>query len=539
MADNGSGHVLLRRDLTLLGVVATAVCTVIGGGINVLTVEIQDTVPGIDGLVPLAFLLGAVPAAFTALSYAILASAMPRAGGGYIYISRGLNPFVGFIAAFSKWWGYSVACGVVAYLDVALIRAAALYAHLDALAAWLETPAARLGIPIVMVWAFWLINLLGVRVYGATVIALMLLMLSGGLIVILAGAFTTHGSFAAAMAAREGIDIWEVVSRHKPPPTTGSLSAVIQATILLFFAYIGFGSASQAGGEARNPRAVLPRAFMLSLLIIGGYYLALSWSLYHAVPWRYVAQVVLEKEAEMSLPEIMGVLLPSSLAVYVAAMAALALANDIPAMLMAASRLFFAWARDNVFPSAWAACHPTFRTPHIALTAASIFATLGVIGCHLFGPVRMGVDSVVLALLFTYTCVGIAIFVLPRRNPNLYSQIAFIRARWGQVAVAIVSTICTGSMLILQLKDSAHKLASSLSDALAQGQSLAAAWASSLASCPAFVWLTMLVVGAIIFAASWRRALAAGVDMQAVFMQLPAEAEDTEDTERWQLGRLA
>jgi len=106
-----TGSPRLRRELTLLALVATAVCTVIGGGINVLTVEIQEKVPGIGSLVPLAFMLGAIPALFAALSYGVLSSAMPRAGGGYIYISRALHPFVGFIATFSKWFGLAAAAG--------------------------------------------------------------------------------------------------------------------------------------------------------------------------------------------------------------------------------------------------------------------------------------------------------------------------------------------------------------------------------------------------------------------------------------------
>ena len=93
---------------------ATSVCTVIGGGINNLTVEVQESTPGVGPYVPLAFFLGAFPAIATALCYAILATAMPRAGGGYIYISRAVHPFVGFIATFSKWFGLAAAVGVIA-----------------------------------------------------------------------------------------------------------------------------------------------------------------------------------------------------------------------------------------------------------------------------------------------------------------------------------------------------------------------------------------------------------------------------------------
>ena len=52
------------------------------------------------------------------LTYAILASAMPRAGGSYIYASRGLHPYLGFVASFSQWFGLSIVIGVIAYIIV-------------------------------------------------------------------------------------------------------------------------------------------------------------------------------------------------------------------------------------------------------------------------------------------------------------------------------------------------------------------------------------------------------------------------------------
>jgi APA family basic amino acid/polyamine antiporter len=518
--------VSLRRELGLMAVVATAVCTVIGGGINVLTVEIHEAVPGIGGLVPLAFVIGALPAAFCGLSYAILASAMPRAGGGYVYISRGLHPFLGFLATFSKWWGFSVACGVVAYMDVPLLRAAAQYAGLQWLAHSLEGPAVRLAVPLALVWLFWFVNFLGVKEYGWTASALMLLTFAGGAVLIAAGALANHEVFARAMLQRHGIRVWEVAQRYRPPADFGSLRVILKATTLLFFAYIGFDAASQAGGETKNPRVIVPRALVLALLIITGYYLLVSWALYHAAPWQYVAQLVLEREAQASVPELLGVLLPAGLAVFVAFVGATVLADDIPSILMAASRLFFAWANDGVFPRAWAAVHPRFHTPYPALIASALFASLGVVGCHFFGPVRMGVDAVVLALLFTYTCVALAVITLPRRNPALYAQILFVRTRWKQVVVASLSAACTGLMLLLQVRDGLLKLAEQVAQQVAQGQSWLPALGANLFSCPVFYWLTMLAVGAIIFAASARGAATAGVNLAAVFQSLPAEAED-------------
>ena len=74
---------------------------------------IQRNVPGIGPYVLLAFAFGAVPAVLAGFALAMLASAMPRAGGSYVYASRGLSPYLGFVASFSQWFALSVAIGVV------------------------------------------------------------------------------------------------------------------------------------------------------------------------------------------------------------------------------------------------------------------------------------------------------------------------------------------------------------------------------------------------------------------------------------------
>ena len=76
-----------------------------GAAINILPIMLQRNVPGIGPYVLPAYLIGALPAIFAALAYAALGSGMPRAGGSYVYASRSLNPYLGFVASFSQWFG--------------------------------------------------------------------------------------------------------------------------------------------------------------------------------------------------------------------------------------------------------------------------------------------------------------------------------------------------------------------------------------------------------------------------------------------------
>ncbi len=509
----------LRRELGLVALVATAVCTVIGGGINILVVEIQGEVPGIGSLVPLAFVLGAVPAFFTALSYAVLASAMPRAGGDYIYISRALHPFIGFLAAFSKWFGLATACGLIAYLDVSLLKAAATYAGWPAVTDFLSSSGGRLVVPLVMLWLFWLINILGVRKYGVTVIVLMILMLAGGVVLIGYGIGANHSSWAAGARAT---GLWTVVGKGggKAVGAQGGWGPLLKATAVLFFAYIGFGSVSQAGGEAQNPTRVLPRAFVLALTIITAYYFLFSSAVYHAVPWQWVVASVKAQQVELSAPELIGVLMPKPLAVFVALMAAVALANDIPPMLLATSRFFYSWAQDGVFPRSLAAVNARFGTPHWALTASTVIATGVIFECYLHGFFT-SVDTIVLALLFTYALIGVSVIVFPYHNPGLYRQVRFLVHRGGQVIIAGIGLVSIVALFAIQVYSDLTGAADKIVRQIQEGISPAYSVTTVLAHSTTTIWLIVVVVGAIIFAVMWRRAVYEGRDLQGYFSTLP------------------
>ncbi|MDX1493632.1 MAG: hypothetical protein R3253_06220, partial [Longimicrobiales bacterium] len=79
----------LERRLGLMGLAATGICSMLGAAINIIPFMIQRSVPGIGPYVLPAYLFAAVPALLAALAYASLASAMPRAGGSYVFASRG------------------------------------------------------------------------------------------------------------------------------------------------------------------------------------------------------------------------------------------------------------------------------------------------------------------------------------------------------------------------------------------------------------------------------------------------------------------
>src|SRR5262245_1955861 len=250
----------------LLGLIATGVCSMIGAGINVIPFMIQRHVPGVGPYVLLAFVVASLPALLAGLSYAILASAMPRAGGSYVYASRALDPYLGFVASFSQWFALCVATGVVSYLIAPFLRDIALAAGWQSLARVLDSGAARLVTPLAFLWTAAAVNLRGIKSYERLIVPLMFLTFALGAVVIVAGFSFDHSAFVVAMR-REGRAI---------PDAEGSplsLSVLGPASALLFASFIGFDSIAQAGGEAKHPARNLPLAIGIAVVAVGLFYM--------------------------------------------------------------------------------------------------------------------------------------------------------------------------------------------------------------------------------------------------------------------------
>lgn len=469
----------------------------LGAAINVVPIMIQRNVPGIGPYVLPAFALGAVPAVLAALAYGSLASAMPRAGGSYVYASRSLNPYLGFIASFSQWFGLSIAIGVVSYVLIPFIRDVAGSMGWVGTAAALDTGPIRVGLALAFLWTFVGVNLRGARAYERTLVPLMFLMFGLGAIVIVAGFMFDHGDFAASLLAREG--------REVPASEPGGLrlGTILTASAILFSSFIGFDSIAQAGGEAKRPERNLPLAIGIAVVTVGTFYFLFTAAVYHTVPWAFIAEEA--QLRDLTAPGLLGYVLPVGWTVAIVAGAAIALINDLPAMLLAVSRLMFAWSEDGVFPRALARVHPKWHTPHLAIVASGAMASVGIIGSHLAGDFFLGVDILVTSMLVNFLLMCLSLLWLPRRNPALAAQVKVLGRRSVQLLVGVSGGAIISLFLVVHL----------VKDLTAD----VAAW--YFRSTP--VWIGVMVVASVIFLQHVRKLRRGGVDVEAMFARLPPE----------------
>lgn len=487
----------LTRQMGLLALIATGVCSMIGASINVVPFMIQRNVPGIGPYVLPAFAFAAIPAIFAALAYGILASAMPRAGGSYIYASRGLNPYLGFVASFSQWFGLSIVIGVIAYVTIPFIRDVTLNLGWETISNSLEIGWIRVGLSLLLIWFFIGVNIRGIKSYERILLPMMFLMFALGSIVIVSGFIFDTTDFLAGLQAKEGriftptneIDFdWRIF---------------LSAAALLFSSFIGFDSIAQAGGEAKNPAKSLPTAILSAILGVGVFYFLFTMAVYHIVPWSFVAEEAMGKD--ISAPGLLSYVLPSGLGVAILVGAAIALINDLPAMLLSVSRLMFAWAKDGIFPSFIARIHSKNDTPHIALLVAGSIASIGVLGSHFAGDFFLGIDIMVTSMMVNFLLMCITLVMITKVNPLLAKRISVLKNRTIQLCIGWFGIITLSAFLGIH----------TYKDMTAQTN----AW--YFHSTP--IWLIVMGFASFIFIYNWRRLKRKNDQLSELFLKLPEE----------------
>ncbi len=206
-------------------------------------------------------LIAMVGMIFTAISYGRMANLYPAAGSAYTYVSKGIHPYVGFIAGWSMFMDYMfipiiciIYCG---------ITASHLFPFIPYLL-WL----------FIFAVLFTLLNLRGLKMASMTNWILMIIM---SIVV-----FYFMGAAIRYIFIKDGLP---GLFSFRPfyDPNNFSLKPVASATALAALTYIGFDGITTLSEEVKNPKRNVLLAAVLTCVITGVWsgaqiYLAqLSW----------------------------------------------------------------------------------------------------------------------------------------------------------------------------------------------------------------------------------------------------------------------
>jgi amino acid transporter len=394
----GGGHVGLERDaIGFPTALATSVGLIIAS--SVLLTATQGFGVG-GGVFALAILIAFVLMIFQTMSFSEASGMMPLAGSVYDYISAGLGRFLGVTGT------------IVAYLVVhvfagtAETSAAGLFATVNF--PFLEgmDPANSWVIGVSLLVIFGVINLLGIRVYGAAEVVMTAamwgtLLIFGILGVVRAATVELEGTFGASLVGND-------------------LTAVLSMVGLAMFLFVGVEYVTPLASELREPARIIPRAMFVGLVAV-----AVAMFLYGVGILRHVENVELEPglslfDTPVPIP-MYGEAMLGTLGRWWLAIAVLfASAATINTLLAGIPRILYGMAKDNAFPPMFAKLHPRYKTPvwGIVLTVL-IPAVYSIIIQGDIDSIFVLILAAVCAWLFAYILVNLSIIALRRRRPDL------------------------------------------------------------------------------------------------------------------------
>lgn len=384
----------LSRDLSLFDITMIGVGAMIGAGIFVLTGIAAGTA---GPALILVFALNGVIAFMTAMSYAELGSAIPEAGGGYVWVKHGLPGPNAYLVGWMNWFAQAVAgslygLGFSSYVLMALRELLGLEIGV-ALSQLMHK-----GLAVLVILFFLWINFRGASETGkignvVTVAKVLILVL-----------FISSGLWAIATHPDDLIKFHDFV----PFGWLGIASAMG----LIFIAFEGFDIIVQAGEEVKNPRVNIPKAVFLSLAIVIPVYLLVAFVSLGAVDpgadiptYRWLAE-----HAELGVAEAARQFMPLGMVLLLAG-GLLSTMSALNAATYSATRVSFAMGRDRYLPDAVAQVHERTHTPYKALLLSGALV--------LFMAVAIPIDDVAAAsaimFLLLFLMVNVALLSIRKR----------------------------------------------------------------------------------------------------------------------------
>jgi basic amino acid/polyamine antiporter, APA family len=338
------------------------IAAMIGGSIFVLT----GPAIGLAGsAVIIAFIINATITLFTAMAYAELGSAMPEAGGGYLWVREGLPRPNAFISGWMAWFAHIVAGSLYAVSFASFLNGLLMQLNLFK-DVGSEGTLLILGIipfdkviAIASVAAFTYVNFKGTSETGKTGDIVTVIQLGLIFALIGAGLWTMH--------ANPG---WTLNFSNFMPM---GIAGIVAAMGLTFIAFEGYEVIVQTGEEVKNPKRNIPRAIFISLSAVVVLYCLIAFVSIGAIfpeggvpSWKFIGdqrELGISAAAELIIPYGAFIVLGGGMISTLAA---------LNATTFSSARVAFAMGRHYNLPHKFSAIHHRNKTPYIAILLSGL-----------------------------------------------------------------------------------------------------------------------------------------------------------------------
>lgn len=344
---------------------------ILGAGIYVLVGKAAGEA---GNAVWISFLLSAVMATLTALSFAELASMFPKDAGPYVYAerafkSRGFSFLIGWLLVFVIGLAVSaVSLGFAGYFHN-LFGTEIIF-------------AAALAIATMTLINFW-----GIKESANLNTIFTLIEVLGLLIIIFIG-IPHLGS----------------VNYFEMPH---GFSGIIGATLLIFFAYLGFENLVDVSEEVKKPEKIIPKGILISIAISSVLYILVGISAVSLLGWEKLStsNAPLAHAAEGAFPNagfIMSVI------------ALFATYNTALFLLVAGSRLLYGIAEEHALPKIFLKISAWRDTPWVSILALGLLSVLFLY----IGGIKRVAELTDWVSFFIFAVVNLCAVVLRYKEPK-------------------------------------------------------------------------------------------------------------------------
>src|SRR5919198_412231 len=308
------------------------------------------SVPDAQQALPLSVGLALIACICAATAIGQLAKLYPSAGGMYTYAARSLGPGAGFL---------------VAWLFILFEPLVAPFLYLEFGWAMNDVFQTEVGWHYDGQWWIW-VALMTTLVFLLTYRDIRISTTAG----VILGTFEI-GIFAA-------LSLWMLFSNtgdlslqpFNPSHAVGDWSGVFKGMVFAILAFIGFEAAAPLGEEARHPRRAVPRAGVGSAIAIGVFYVVCSFAWVFGAGFDDFVEQATGADPWRNLGKVFW---GTGWVVVFLAICNSIVANS-NAAVNAATRVFYALARNGLAPRQLGHTHPAWKTPHIAIIWMSTWA---------------------------------------------------------------------------------------------------------------------------------------------------------------------
>lgn len=430
----------LSRDLTLFHIIMMGLGMMIGAGVFVgIGLSVVEAGPG--GLL-LTFALNGLIALFTAMSFAELSSAIPRAGGAYNYARIGFGRGVSFLAGWMEWFASSMAGAFYAIVFATFTVDFVIQmcgGHVEGVVYGLIIKATAL----LAAGVFITINFRGSSETGKIgaifTVAQMLFVVAIGVVGLITAAFRP-----------------ERIANFQPfmNSDTGGWLALLGTMGVIYVAFEGFEVIAQAGDETIDPKRNLPKAMLYSVLIVTITYVCVAFATVVAVGdlgGQTIGQWFASAgggtgHGGQGYGEIQGFraavqhLIPGVGGLLVTLAVIFSSTSALNATIYSATRASYALGRDGMLPGVFARIHKRFNTPFIALAFTAVIV---VIGAVLLDP-KSGAAAASMMFLCLFFLVNLCVIRI-RRHMGDELEYGFLMPLFPLFPIlAIVAQLCLG-----------------------------------------------------------------------------------------------